>query len=177
MAHGPLLATLLRGTAWTREGGGTVAGQSSLPTAHPSALTNLASAAEQRQVWSRSPSLGPWHPPLRSTHRVGSVGQVRTGKINGAGAGLVGGAGNHLARQGPPWRLSAQHRPRTKADVIQPGSGLPGRGLEPALLPIPSLVSAGLSWPRLASPGLIRSPTWGPTGRPPEPNLWHSALK
>lgn len=47
-------------------------------------------AAEQRQVWRRSPSLGPWHPALRSTDRVGSVGQVGTGKINGAGAGWVG---------------------------------------------------------------------------------------
>ena len=50
-----------------------------------------APAAEQRQVWSRSPSLGPWHPPLGSTtDRVGSVSQVGTVKINGAGAGWVG---------------------------------------------------------------------------------------
>lgn len=108
-------------------------------------------AAEQRQVWSTRPSLGPWHPPLRSTHRVGSVGQVRTGKINGAGAGL--GGGSHLAGQGPPWRLSAQHRPRTKADVIQPGSDWPQGGLGPALLPLlPILFPVPcLSWPQLAS--------------------------
>ena len=77
----------------------------SISTDKPGPLRASASAAEQRQVWSRSPSLGSGHPPLRSTGRVVSVGQVRPGKINGAGAGCVcvgGGDNNHLARQGLP---------------------------------------------------------------------------
>lgn len=52
-----LVAILLRGTAWTREGGETAAGQSRLRAAHPSALTNPAQLLSNGRSGARAP---PW---------------------------------------------------------------------------------------------------------------------
>lgn len=109
--------------------------------AHPSALTSPVPAAEQRQVWGGSPSLGPWHPPLRSTHRVGSVGQVRTQKINGAGAGLKGGQSPGQTRS--PVETECPTQARNQSRRHSAWLGLAWRGAEAssavsAAHPIPS---------------------------------------
>lgn len=106
-------------------------------------------AAEQRQVWGTRPSLGPWHPPLRSTHRVGSVGQVRTGKINGAGAGW---GGQSPGRTRSPLETECPTQAKNQSGCHSARLGLAWRWAgaspaAPAAHPVPPVPC--LSWPHL----------------------------